>query len=161
MLTQERLTQLLEYDAKTGVFTWVAERCPQRPKGSRAGCKRHDGYIIIRIDRVAYLAHRLAWFYTHGVWPDSLIDHANGIRDDNRLVNLRAATALENVGNMRTKSASGIKGVIWDKTNKYWVAYIHKQRAYKFIGSYKTKQEAADARNREADAYFGAFNGGA
>jgi len=51
-----------------------------------------------------YLAARLAWFYTHGVWPVGEMDHINRNRDDNRLCNLRVVTRKENCKN------SGVRG---------------------------------------------------
>jgi hypothetical protein len=48
-----------------------------------------------------YSAHRLAWFYVHGKWPQSGIDHRNGDIGDNRIENLREATQAQNCANKR------------------------------------------------------------
>jgi len=47
------------------------------------------GYIIIKINRKDYQAHRLAWLYEYGNFPKQTIDHINRIKTDNRICNLR------------------------------------------------------------------------
>ena len=93
MLTQARLKKLLSYNTDTGEFRWRVTRRGAARAGSVAGCVRHDGYVRIAIDGKRYLAHRLAWLYVHGELVPEL-DHANGVRSDNRLDNLRPATRI-------------------------------------------------------------------
>jgi hypothetical protein len=63
-----------------------------------------DGYIQIkfrdaedwRTER-AVLAHRVIWEYMHGELEAGLtINHLNGVKTDNRMVNLEAVTQMEN-----------------------------------------------------------------
>lgn len=51
-----------------------------------------------------YLRHRVIWFYFNGEIPEGYeIDHINGIKNDNRLENLRCVTHTENMNNPITK----------------------------------------------------------
>jgi hypothetical protein len=50
---------------------------------------------------VIYYAHRLAWLWWFGEWPEGGLDHINRIRNDNRIDNLREATRSENQRNRR------------------------------------------------------------
>jgi hypothetical protein len=53
----------------------------------------------------------------HGRWPEHDIDHRNGVRDDNRLENLREATNAQNTqnhGRPRT-NPTDYHGVSFDK----------------------------------------------
>ena len=44
-------------------------------------------------------AHHVAWILSHGAWPDKVIDHINGMKDDNRICNLREVEFRENAAN--------------------------------------------------------------
>src|SRR5215468_6803827 len=86
---------------------------PVASPAKNAGCRKTDGYVHIGVDGRTYSAHRLAWFYVYGVWPEHDIDHMNGVRGDNRLVNLREATHIQNCRNSRTcrPNKNGFRGV--------------------------------------------------
>jgi len=116
-LTQERLKHLLHYNPDTVVFTWLSKPSRRINSGSIAGrIKPKKGYVEIGISGRIYLAHRLAWLYIYGTWPKEQVDHINGIRNDNRIKNLRLATTSQNQWNkkMQKNNTSGIKGVSWD-----------------------------------------------
>ena len=78
-LTAEVLRNLLSYDAETGIFTWIGKPNGRVAHGAQAGTFLPDGYVRIKLRRKLYLAHRLAWFYVHGVWPENEIDHINRV----------------------------------------------------------------------------------
>jgi len=122
-MIKERLRELLEYDPETGVFIWKTGRGSVKA-GSVAGSKEANGYVRIRCDGGRYMAHRLAWLYVHGEFPPEEIDHINGVRDDNRLRNLRCVSRTENTRNQRlsNRNTSGITGVHWDKKAGKWRA---------------------------------------
>lgn len=94
-LDHRYLTERLDYDPVTGVFTWRDGQCA----GQRAGYVDDTGYRRIKLLYRKYRAGRLAWFYVHGEWPPVLIDHRNRIRDDDRLDNLRPVDHLTNTLN--------------------------------------------------------------
>ena len=99
MLTQAELKQLLIYDPVTGVFINRVTRNSQALIGNEAGTNHPDGYRHMKINHKCYLAHRLAWLYVHGEWPDGQIDHINGNRKDNRIENLRLVCNKQNSEN--------------------------------------------------------------
>lgn len=110
-LSIEALRSLLRYDPETGHFWWL-QASPKRDMSKPAGFGNGRGYLLIRIGIHRYLAHRLAWFFVYGQWPQEL-DHINRDRSDNRLCNLRTATRSENMTNSSgwAESTLGVKNV--------------------------------------------------
>lgn len=155
-VTIEEARRLWDYNPDTGRFVWLV-----RPKGSRvhagdrAGTVVKFGYRMIRYNRVKYHEHWLAWFFTHGVWP-RLLDHINGDRGDNRIANLREATASQNHVNAVFRNSTGFKGV----TKKYrkWHAYIHINRKRKYLGAFDSAEAAHEVHVRAHVAMYGEFS---
>ena len=144
MITQEFLKEHLEY--RDGHLWWIKPR--QRVKvGQQLGSCYSNGYRVGMLKGKRYKEHRLIWLYHYGVWPKEHIDHINGIKDDNRIENLRECTQQQN--NFNRKSAKGSsskhKGVCWNKERKKWeVRYRYKGKPY-HIGYYECEIEAAEA----------------
>lgn len=125
-LTQDQLKSILDYDPKTGLFTWKVKKSPRASAGSVAGSAHIAGYVEIGVDDHSYLAHRLAFLWMTGVFPSDQIDHINGVRDDNRWENLRAVSDQANKQNMKRprNNRSGVVGVSWFERTGKWRAYI-------------------------------------
>jgi hypothetical protein len=135
-LPQKLLHKLLSYDGLTGGFVNKTKRGANAVVGQVTGClNKLTGYLVIKINGYSYQAHRLAWVYVHGDYPDGeqpFVDHINGKKDDNRIINLRVSSGGENQRNMKMhlSNKSGANGVhragCWNgsktKKNWYWVA---------------------------------------
>lgn len=147
-LTQSKLKDQLNYNPETGIFTWVSIK-QKVHIGMIAGGYTDKGYILINIFGRKYAAHRLAWLYVYGEFPPDLIDHINGIKDDNRICNLRKATPAENNQNIRkafkSNKSSGLLGVSWLEYKKKWHSRIVINGKQKSLGFYKTPMEAHEA----------------
>ena len=141
-LTLERLKELLHYDPETGVFTWIkASYRNERRIGTTAGCTDPVGYIRIGIDGVQYWAHRLAWFYVNGVYPENVIDHRNRNKSDNRISNLRDVPHQMNMQNMKDRKGRTLpRGVV--KRNSKYAANISVNGKPVRIGTFETAEEA-------------------
>lgn len=87
-------------------------------------------------------AHRIIWEMVYGECPD-VIDHINGDKHDNRLVNLRNVDRAENMRNrkLNKRNKSGINGVSTRKDGK-WLVVIRT----KYIGLFDNFFEACCAR---------------
>ena len=143
------------YNPTTGKFT-------RKVGKNRVGSKDKDGYIVIKINNKNYKAHRLAWFLFYGKWPVLQIDHINGVRDDNRIENLREVTSQENNFNRKPKpgSTSKHKGVSWCKRDKRWIAQICVDGKNTRLGSFKNEEHASAAYDAAASVAQGACQWG-
>ena len=129
------------------MFTRLVSNTNSVKVGHRAGTVDHAGYRQIKVNLVIYKEHRLAWLYVYGEWPEEEIDHINGNKADNRLINLRTATRKQNARNrgLVTSNTSGFKGVSWDAKNGKWLATATVAGIQKHIGRYATPEQAHQA----------------
>jgi hypothetical protein len=113
-LTFERLHELMQYDSLTGSFVWV--KTPSKfghvSPGQIAGTPNGNGYIRVWIDGVLYHAHRLAWLFVTGAWPEGVIDHINGSKSDNRFANLRDVSHSVNLQNRKGAQKNNKAGLL-------------------------------------------------
>ena len=159
-LTRDNLLQDIHYDPDTGVMTWVSAKAYYaQVRGKNAGTVGVNGYIHIKYKRKTLLGHQLAWFIHYRIWPDHYIDHINGDRSDNRIQNLREATAAQNMWNSRAKATntSGYKGVHWFRKTGKWRAAITVNRKFHSLGLYSDKEDAKAAYDAAAAKFFGEF----
>jgi hypothetical protein len=126
-ITSDFLKSVLTYLPSTGEFIWKNTKGRKHVAGCVAGNKSVWGYTEIRLNRKLYKAHRLAWLYSYGEWPLDAIDHIDGDRSNNRLLNLRSASYADNNQNMavRRTSKSGSVGVSYDSKRHAWVAQLN------------------------------------
>lgn len=159
-IDQKSLKEILCYDPETGIFTWFhRDRCHftsdrfynswnARFAGKTAGSISYSGYWRMRINRISYQSHRLAWLYITGSFPVNHIDHINGIRSDNRFINLRDVTPTGNGQNQRlpsTNNTTGFLGVSFFKESQKYKAQIMVDGNKKHIGLFPTPELAHSA----------------
>jgi HNH endonuclease len=106
-----------------------------------------------------YPYSHIIWVVHFSKWPDEMIDHKDHDQLNFKLNNLREATQNQNQHNKRMRNKLG-KGVAFDKAtfrNKPWVARIMLNNESKFLGSFTTSEEAAEAYRQAAIQYHGEF----
>lgn len=150
----ERLKELLHYDPESGIFTWKVSRGTVK-YNSTAGSVNSRGYILIKIDGVKYLAHRLAWLYVYGYCPENIIDHIDRDKLNNKIINLREVSRSCNVrnSNNRKDNTSGVKGVYWSNIERRWKSSISINNETKHLGTFNTLNDAVKARYEAEQTY--------
>lgn len=145
MLTQTYLQSVFTY--KDGQLYWVGNRRGAKKDKPISG-KVGIGYVGCMLDGKHYLLHRLVYLYIHGYMPVDNIDHINGDKTDNRIENLRVVSKTGNQQNMRkayTTNKSGLLGAFYSKKHKNWFSRICVNGKRKWLGCFKTSEEAHQA----------------
>ena len=155
MTTQAELKELFRYDGENLIRATKRGGCAA---GSVAGFIDVAGYRWAKVNKIRYAVSHLVWLYVHGDWPDGEIDHVNGVRDDNRIGNLRDVSRLIQVKNAKKRkdNSSGVNGVSWNKACSKWWAYIDVDKKRIDLGYYADKAKAA-AKRRMAEVIYGGF----
>ena len=164
--TPAMLHKLLTYDPDTGLLYWRTRTPDMFADGKQTAtqaCANWNarfagteafifsdakGYKRGKIFGKTYRAHRVIWALANGLWPLDQIDHINGIRDNNRLCNLRDVTGSVNLRNAKKQfnNTSGICGVSWVKRKQKWQANIGIRGHKIHIGIFDNIEDAAAAR---------------
>jgi len=151
--SSEILSEYLKYDYSTGHLFWKKKTGRSTRVGSRAGRLKlnNNRYISIKFMNMEFQTHRVIWKLLKGVDPKGAIDHINGNPADNRIENLREASASQNLHNQKLlkRNNSGIKGVCWDQRVKSWKAYITLNSKKYHIGYFRDLRIAERAIKRE------------
>ena len=99
------------------------------------------GYMRIRYNGKIEYVHRLIWEHVNGPIPKGMhIDHINGNKSDNRIINLRLVTPSENAQNRHSAT-----GVSFCKTTGKWLAQITSQGRRHFLGRFVDQYDARQA----------------
>ena len=131
------LKDYLSYDLETGVFHWKKNPPFKKVVGRPAGRVTNHGYVQVKFNRRMYSAHRLAWYFVFGKWPDGMIDHINGEKLDNRISNLRIVSNRQNQQNQRVHRDGRLPGTR-QRANGRWEARVSNV----YLGMFNTPEEA-------------------
>lgn len=144
--TQENLRLAFVYNPETGVITH-RNKSRSGNQGDTATKTHSGGYLAIRVGNKELLAHRVIFMYMEGYFPEQ-VDHINHVRKDNRWVNLRDASHMENCKNhsLAKHNTSNVNGVALHKPTGKYRAYIGKNYQQVHLGLFDTLEEAAEAR---------------
>lgn len=146
---------VLDYNSETGLFVWRARgfaKFDNKYAGRPALTANSHGYRVGLVLGKRVLAHRLAFLMANGREPVGEVDHINGVRSDNRAVNLREVSASENRRNARLsqRNTSGAIGVIWRADKRCWCAQMTLGNSHRHLG-YFDSFDAAVTRRVQAE----------
>lgn len=117
-----------KYNSRSGDITYKKRVSKNTNIGILAGhINKKRGYRAINVNGRLFPSHRIAWYLYYGKMPKEYIDHKNGNKLDNRIVNLREVTKGENNQNTRIPrkdNTSGYLGVSFCNTNKKFISQI-------------------------------------
>lgn len=127
----------LTYNSDTGDILWK--------NGVLAGWTNKRGYVIIKLNGETYKAHRIAWVLYYKKQPNGLIDHIDGDKSNNKVLNLRDVSNAINCANRHgpnSTTVSGVLGVSYHKKTGKWAATMSVDGRQTHIGLYLTVSDA-------------------
>ena len=145
LLNHSEIVNMFSYDAAIGRLRWEIKKRGIVIGDIAGGSDGANGYRTVKINYQKYGEHRLVWFFHNGAWPTAQIDHINGVRDDNRIENLREVTSGQNAQNIRApqkNGRSGYLGVAWRGALGKWRALIQVNGKRKELGCFDDPREA-------------------
>ncbi|GLQ96478.1 HNH endonuclease [Dyella mobilis] len=163
----EFLVECFDFDESSGALRWKyrprhhfkndrGHRCfNTKFAGRLTGSLRPDGYLDVFVSGKPFLAHRIAFAMTNGYWPKT-IDHANGIKPDNRPTNLRACSMVDNMANQGARRH--LKGAYWHVRTGKWQSSICRNYKQIFLGFFDTEEAAHQAYCDAAKKLAGEFS---
>lgn len=94
-LTLEELSEVLTFDAGSGVFTWKVDVSSRIKKGHRAGTflrlQNGKDYLSVTYRGRKLSGAQLAWLLHYGEWPDRSVFFIDGDTTNLRISNLKMA----------------------------------------------------------------------
>jgi len=165
MTPPDNWKELITYNPETGDFVWSypvnsGRGYSNKKIGAIAGmpCVGRN-YIKIIIGGKQFYAHRLAWLWVHGEYPDDVIDHVNGDGSDNRICNLRSASKTQNQWNrsVSKRNSTGLKGVYFHRKSGKFQSMIKIGPKSKYLGMFDSPDAAHSAYITAAKNAHGEF----
>ena len=161
-LTYELVHEYFHYDLDTGNFIAARKNCKRIFLGDSVGTIDKKGYHVIQFRGKVYKAHRMAYLYMTGSWPENVIDHINGIRSDNRWCNLRDATHGQNrtyskLTKNNTSGKSGVSKRTYPSGKVVWGARINIVGKETHLGFFSSFDEAVEVRKEAERKYYPNF----
>lgn len=132
------------YCPETGVFTKIAPTGRNwRPGPVKPGAR----YTEFRFRGQLCRAHRAAFFYMTGEWPEADVDHRDGDKRNNRWTNLRQASRSQNLANQGARVGSKNIHPTPHGTWQVRVAFMGKEHTRTFKTLEEAEAHAANLRD--------------
>lgn len=142
-ISVDELRTFLRYESQTGRLFWLVKPSHCVDAGSEAGCLRSDGYMRVQIRGKKYLCHLVAWALQTGSWPDSEVDHRDGVGSNNAWENLRLADRSSNMMNQRRARRTNPTGLLGaSRHGDAFTAVIITQGRRQHLGRFPTAEQA-------------------
>lgn len=154
-ISKEEILKVLDYEREQGILTWKPTAYGKTKNKKITNIEL--GYLTVGINFKKYKVHRLIYFLETNTWPE-MVDHINGNKLDNRIVNLRASDKRKNQQNQYKHREGKLVGATYRKSTGKWRALIKLNKKNYEIGTYNTAEEAHDAYCRELTKHY--LNGG-
>jgi len=142
--------RMLRYDPNTGWIYWAYVTAPKGATPEQviystratfySGPGKKTGYVTLGAKR--FTASRVVWLLHKKAWPQNQLRHRNGNSSDDRMENLSDQPKPKVKREFKRKHPKGVAPL----GPNHWQAYARPNGGQKFLGKFKTQEEAIKAR---------------
>lgn len=142
--------RMLRYDPNTGWIYWAYVTAPKGATPEQviystratfySGPGKKTGYVTLGAKR--FTASRVVWLLHKKAWPQNQLRHRNGNSSDDRMENLSDQPKPKVKREFKRKHPKGVAPM----GPNHWQAYATSHCQRKFLGRFKTQEEAIKAR---------------
>lgn len=162
VVVDRRILLESDYEALHNRFKIIDGRLLKIDSGVEVGSLNNAGYLetSIKIDNtmVRSYIHRIIFLMENNYLPEQ-VDHIDRNRSNNKIENLREASASQNCFNigLQVNNNSGVTGVYFDNERCKWIATLKKNRKKVLFKRFDTMKEAILARRNAEKEYCDGF----
>ena len=159
----EYLNTRIRVDVDAGKVFWIdATKHHRRLNGKEAGTSRtqHSGksYWHVKVDSYPLKRSHIVFLFSTGNWPTLQIDHINGNSLDDRVANIREATATQNAWNHKGRAkTTDLPMGIRELPSGMYQARIAKDKTTIHLGSFPTLEQAVSVYQNKRKELFREF----
>jgi hypothetical protein len=158
----DRLRELFRHEDGRLFWIWFNRFHPdtfEKEAGSPRIGRAGEFRWVVKIGGRAFKRAHIVFALTRGRWPELQIDHINGDPLDDRPINLREATQMQNAWNHRTrKKRSGLPMGVRLLEGRYQARIGYMKQAIN-LGFYATAEEAEAVYRAKRKELFGEYAG--
>ncbi len=159
--SKEDVLNIFRVEPESGRIFWTNPLGRSRTHGKEAGtlstCRHGKPYHIIKIRGRFIRRGHIIFFYVNDCWPTHFLDHINGDSLDDRIENLRQATATQNSWNKKSyRKGSNLPMGVTRKEARFQ-ARIGLNGKLIPLGCYSTPEEASAVYQLKRKELFGEF----
>jgi hypothetical protein len=165
VITRQEILSIFEVDVARGIMTWKnPPKGAEHTIGKQAGWiekQKHNDrrFVRVQINGRSYSRSRIIFLVAHGRWPHPMVDHINRDSTDDRICNLREATASQNARNTRrTRTVHDLPQGAYQAKNRFQSSITVDKRAI-YLGSFETAEDAHKAYVAAKKVMHGEFSG--
>lgn len=139
---KELFEEYLYYNKEQGRLYWKKKPAKWINIGMEVGHLNVNDLRYFFLKGEKYSVCRVIWYMHYGEYPMGILMNINGIRDDNRIENLKEIPKPEHRMYTRRRMGENLIGTHYNMYKNKWIAQIYYKGVQTYLGQHDTQLEA-------------------